>query len=591
MGVVALTPVVSLGGSKLPGDWQAALVELRVEMQYQVPSRVTLRFSDPGYKLLASQLAKLGAKVTVADPAQGGTSFVNAEVTAVSAEQRPGEQPELLVVALDLSHRMGRATKIKAYTDSSYSDIVMKIVHDAGLDPWVDNTGAQIDYVMQAGSDLAFLSEIAHRTGFDWWVSGNDLHFAKPTKGADVDLTLGEQLRTFSARVSGFQPGSVAVDGWDRTSQKKVSSKANTAVAPLASSKLADLTKGVSSFGHTEVFTGGLGAQTNAESQMLAQSILDRALTAAVTAKGVADGNGKIVLGVTAKIDGAGPLNGSYPVTAVEHVYRPASGFVTRFSSGERRPTTLVDSLGGAAGGMNGPYTGAAHFRSGVTVGVVTTNKDPENLGRVRVLFPGADTTSQTGWARVVSVGGGANRGSVWIPEVNDEVLVGFEGGDARQPVVIGGLFGTAQKMPQTAIKDGAVQTRAMTSRLGHVIGLLDGSSNAEQAIELVLAGKQHSIHLGKDKVTVKVPENVPVEVTSGTASIKISGSGDITMEANNITLNAKQAVKIQGAQISVEAKATLDMKAQAKAALSGGMLEMQAQGVAKVAGAMVEIN
>lgn len=591
MGVVALTPVVSLNDSKLPADWQAALVELRVEMQYQVPSRVTLRFSDPGYMLLASNLAKLGTKVKIADPAQDGGSIVTAEVTAVSAEQRPGEQPELLVVALDLSHRMGRSTRIKAFTQVSYSDIVMKMVHEAGLDPWVDNTGAQIDYVMQAGSDLAFLSELAHRTGFDWWVSGTDLHFAKPTKGADIELALGDELRTFSARVSGFQPASVAVDGWDRTSQKKVSSTVSSAQAPLANSTLAELTKGVSSFGDAQVFAGGLGAQTNSESKMLAQSILDRALTAAVTAKGVADGSGKIALGTMAKIGGAGPLNGTYPVTAVEHVYRPAIGFITRFSSGERRPTTLVDSLGGAAGGMNGPYTGSAHFRNGVTVGVVTTNKDPENLGRVRVLFPGADPQSQTGWARVVSVGGGANRGSVWIPEVNDEVLVAFEGGDARQPVVIGGLFGTSQKMPETAIKDGAVQTRALTSRLGHVVGLLDGDAAAQQAIELVLAGKEHSIHLGKDKVTVQVPANVPVEITAGTASIKISDSGDITMEANNITLNAKQAVKIQGAQISAEAKATLDLKAQAKAAVSGAMLDMKAQGVAKLAGAMVEIN
>ena len=65
--------------------------------------------------------------------------------------------------------------------------------------------------------------------------------------------------------------------------------------------------------------------------------------------------------------------------------------------------------------------------------------------------------------------------GSVMIPEVGDEVLVGFEHGDPRQPIILGGLFGNKSTIPDWTVKDGKVSSRRFTSRLGHVWELSDG--------------------------------------------------------------------------------------------------------------------
>lgn len=591
--MTSLSPVVKLDGSSLPAEWQLALLEVRVEHQFQLPCRVTLRFNDPGYHLVSKSLAKLGTTIEVHQP--GGDKLATAEVTAITCDQRPGEQPELGLEALDKSHRLGRKTAIKVFQGQSYTAIVKDLASEAGLSVSDDGSGDVLDYLMQAESNMALLTEIARRTGFDWWVEGDVLHFKKPASHGSVALTLGKELRSFSARAAGFQPTAVKVDGWDSVRQQLVTASVGAqeqASLPVAKSDFAELVtvrKATSAFGANDVVTAGLGVMSASEARSLAASVLDRGLSSTVTAKGVAEGDGRIKLGHGVEVSGAGPMSGTYPVTGIEHVYRPRSGFVTRFTSGERRPTGLVDTLAGGA--ATTAYGGPAHLRSGLTVGVVTSNNDDKHMGRVRVRYPGVSSDAESGWARVVTVGGGKDRGSVWLPEVDDEVLVGFEAGDARRPVVIGGLFGDSSSIPTIDIKEGAVQSRAMRSRLGHAMSFLDGTEPAKQAIELTLAGEATAVHLGKDKVTVKAPSGSPVEITAGESFIKFSDSGDVSISAPNINLKADAKIALQAAQISIQAEASLQMASDEEAKLSGMMLEMQGETVAKLAGGMVEIN
>ena len=116
---------------------------------------------------------------------------------------------------------------------------------DAGLTASVDSTTEEVDYLLQADSDLGLLTELAQRVGFDWWVDGTTLHFKKPASGGQLTLTLGTDLWSFSARASGHHPDKVLVDGWDRAQQQQVSATTDTATPGVtASSALADLASG-----------------------------------------------------------------------------------------------------------------------------------------------------------------------------------------------------------------------------------------------------------------------------------------------------------------------------------------------------------
>ena len=84
---------------------------------------------------------------------------------------------------------------------------------------------------------------------------------------------------------------------------------------------------------------------------------------------------------------------------------------------------------------------------------LVTDIKDPDGQGRAKVTLPWStdlDGARYEAWARLATLMGGHNRGSWFIPDVNDEVLVVFEGGDPRRPYVIGGLWNGSDAPPDS---------------------------------------------------------------------------------------------------------------------------------------------
>ena len=109
----------------------------------------------------------------------------------------------------------------------------------------------------------------------------------------------------------------------------------------------------------------------------------------------------------------------------------------------------------------------------GMVVGVVTNNKDPDALGRVKVKFPWLSDTDESHWARVVTPMAGGGRGFYFLPEVDDEVLVGFEHGDVGLPYVLGSLWNGKDKPPEKN-DDGKNNLRVIKSRSGHLIRLDD---------------------------------------------------------------------------------------------------------------------
>jgi uncharacterized protein involved in type VI secretion and phage assembly len=214
-------------------------------------------------------------------------------------------------------------------------------------------------------------------------------------------------------------------------------------------------------------------------------------------------------------------------------------------------------------------------------------------MGRVKVKFAGIGDDVESDWARVLSLGAGASRGAVFQPEINDEVLVGFERGDTRRPVVLGGLY----SKPDTFAADksiddnGKVAYRRVTSRLGHVLELGDGAGPDKQHILLKLGTIGHTLRLGADAMTIDLEQGKPFTLKAGNAKIAIDAQGNIAIEGVKITLKATQDVEIQGLNVTT--------KAQVKAATSGAQVEIKAQAQAELSaggptaikGAVVQIN
>ena len=105
---------------------------------------------------------------------------------------------------------------------------------------------------------------------------------------------------------------------------------------------------------------------------------------------------------------------------------------------------------------------------------LVTDIKDPDGQGRVKISLPwSADTAGAKYeyWARLATLMGGNNRGSWFIPDVNDEVLVVFEGGDPRRPYVIGALWNGSDSPPESMDGAGNNYKKVLRSRNGDETG------------------------------------------------------------------------------------------------------------------------
>jgi uncharacterized protein involved in type VI secretion and phage assembly len=576
------TPIITVDGVELTESID--LIEVRIDMGLQVPTRVEMRFLDPHYEHAGESKFKLGTKIVIK---WNGVTMATVEITGVSVQQLPGENPEFVVIAHDVSHRMSRGTRIATYQKMKYSQIVQQVVSGNGISVQANDSKQQLEYTMQVDSDLAFVTELANRVGFDWWVDPEEtFHFAAPTSSSPLSFEDG-QLLSFSVKVTGHHPNTVQVVGWDHLQQQPVKSVAQKVDESdvWATSPMAQKANG-NPFGSKTLVSANLAAETIAEANALSESLQTKWASSAVIAKGLSEGHAKLRPGVSITVADFGPLDGTYHVTEVEHVFN-GGGFTTRFTAGDRSPSTLVDVLAKSHDVLKQTIE-----HPSLAVGVVTNINDPDTKNRVRLKFPGLSGEEESAWARVASLGGGAKRGMVFIPEVGDEVLVGFENGDLRQPVVIGGLYSDKSVVPAWDIENGKVSTRRIASRRGHYLEFADGDSPAKQHMLMMLEGDKHRLRLGADRFDIELPQGKPMTIKIGNSKIDIADNGDMTLEARNIFIKAQLNVGIEANAIDIKGKSQTNVTANREVAISAAQVGIDAKAMATIKGtAGVQIN
>jgi uncharacterized protein involved in type VI secretion and phage assembly len=161
------------------------------------------------------------------------------------------------------------------------------------------------------------------------------------------------------------------------------------------------------------------------------------------------------------------------------------------------------------------PQTGA----SGLACARVVDNVDPSKAGRVQVQYPWQED-SQTIWARTMTPHAGSDRGFYFIPEIGDEVVVGFEGGDPEQPIVIGSIWNGADSPPTEDFWGGEYANndcKRIVTKSGHRITIVDKE--------------------GKETISLATPKHVKMMMTessneTGDAMFSLHCDGDIVLTA-----------------------------------------------------------
>ena len=236
----------------------------------------------------------------------------------------------------------------------------------------------------------------------------------------------------------------------------------------------------------------------------------------------------------------------------------------------------------------------------GITVGIVTNIDDPDGLGRVKVRLLNRDTSDiETKFIRVMTPMSGSEWGSYFLPEVNDEVLVGFCDGDISKPYVLGSLWNKTNKVPQ-AIEDSKNNIRMIKTKTGHSIVFNDEEDKGSieittsKGLNIKIQDEKSIISIGDkdDKNQIKVDaEKGEIAITAEKKLTLSAGKSTITLD-DNIEAKNNGNITMDGQKIEMKAKSEVLAQGNSSVKIkANGQMNLEASGIANLKGSIVKIN
>ncbi|MCX4395270.1 VgrG-related protein [Streptomyces sp. NBC_00053] len=613
---VATALVVEFGGSPLPAKFVNTLVEGYVDDSRTLPDLFLLRFRDPDRVLLEQTGLKIGSEARLLARAGGDSApkpLLKGVVTALEVEL--DETGTFTVVrGLDESHRLFRGRRVASYQNMTLADICAQVAQRAGLKPGtVDVAGPVLEHIAQPNvTDWEFIRDLAEEAGAQAYVLDGQLHITRPAEAsgapdgsarADRDplvLEMGSNLLRCRAGVSSAeQVSEVEVRGWDVKAKQPL-------VGRAPAGKSATLELGVSAaevsapFGEARFVVTDAAYGAQAQVDQAAKALAERIAGSFAELEAVIRGNPEVRAGSAVALNAVGaPFEGRYTVTSSRHVFDPVRGYETWLTVSGQQERSLFGLTGGGPGsGGPGAGSGGGSRCAGLVSGTVTDTHDPEGSGRVKVRFPWLSDEYASDWARTAQ-SGGTSGGEAFIPEVGDEVLVGFEHGHLDRPYVLAGLYNgkdrpsqgsgggggggsgsapagaagavagavsgspdTSGSAPESAAPgaplvdptSGAVNRRSIASKSGNQLELLD-DANGPQGVRLLTGDGKLKIDLDRKgtvivinsdgSVNIEAQQQVSIKAARGVALD--GGQGTLELSGDSVTLKSRSGVSVDG--------------------------------------------
>lgn len=574
---------IQVEGAPLDPMVAELLVSAEVDTTLFVPSQFKLVFRGARATVLEMGGFQLAVEVTVQVTTMGvPTPLMMGEVTAVEIDYGP--DGNLTVVrGLDRSHRLMRGSTTMSYPEMTASDVVTALVGEAGLPPGeIIPTENVYEWLSQANvSSWVFIKQLCALENCVAYVDPMGLFcfgpmtspeegppppmsYDVPLEGAQ--LQLGKNLIRLRAVVNAAeQVPAVSVTGWDPLMSMPVVGPGPA--LPSTSQSIDPATLPVTVAGEFEAQPlidssrpfANLGAATTR-----AKAIASEIAGALAELEGQCLGDPSVLAGKSVSLGLAGaPFDGYYTVSSARHVFDPAvGGYTTWFTVGGKQDRSLHGLASGAGAKPSRPEI------PGVVIGVVVDNADVQSQGRVKVQFPWLDEAYVSAWAPVAQLSASKEFGSLWLPEIGDEVLVGFDRGNIDYPYVFGCLYnGTTMPAPPPETEGGVGERRIM-SRARHMIEFNDGPEllnikivTGDQTISITLDAEQQALNIvSAGQVNVEAAEALSIK---SAADITVEAGGQFSLQAaGGISLETAGSAQIQSAaQFGVEAAGSFSVE------------------------------
>jgi len=437
------------------------------------------------------------------------------------------------------------ARKYAFFENQSASEIIGAIVRNYPITVGnIESTKGTMKFTVQYHeTDYAFITRLALEAGKYAFYNGKEFRLVKAS-GADIEeLVWRETLGSFSYNL-GTGVTDYHADVYNYEQSNTLTQDTKSLPAQSALGNLSKLSPDASKNIYSES-SYSLRAKHVPDAQSL-DDILQNEKSGSLGRMILCRGDSivpKIMVGRCVKIKGMDKLDGSYWVTGVVHNFDESGKYANYFEClplDIAAPRTLLEPK----------------QITDLQSAVVVDNNDPDKMGRIKVKFPWSGNNT-TLWIRFMTLHAGKSLGWFCLPEIGDEVLVGFERGDPDLPVALGALT-NKNNSPHSDTNNPKNDVKMLLTKGGNQIYIMDESG--KEQIKIAMKGGQNSI----------------VMELSSPPKISIESQGDISLKGQNITIESQQKMVLKaGTDLNAES-INMGLKASANSNIEGMMVNVK---------------
>lgn len=559
-----VTYQILIDEKEIPGTYPVLAIQVRKEFNRIAMARIVFYEgtpSDRNFEISNSAFFVPGKKVQINVGYHSENKMIFKGIVIRHSVKVRGGKSSLTVECKDETVKMTIGRKSRYFYDSTDSDVFDELINEYGLEKTLEKTSYKHEKLVQYNSsDWDFMVARAQANGKLCFTDNGKLLIQKPDTSQEPLETVahGLTIMDFDAEIDARnQFSKISALSWSPADQEisKIEAK-NPSVKTsgnLNSGQLSD----VIGLKDLELRYGGslneTEAQGWADSKMLFQQM------AKIRGRVRFQGIDKIKPGTILKLEGIGErFDGNIFVSGVQHSI--SNGLWTVDAQFGLDPVWFSETYD-----INdAPAAGLVPAVKGLQYGVVSQlQDDPQGENRVMVKLPIVNSDEQGIWCRVATLDAGENRGSFFLPEIGDEVLVGFINEDPNNAVIVGMLNSSAKPAPLTA--EDANNIKGFVTR--SEMKFLFDDDKKSVTIETP-AGKKVTIDEDAGEITLQDENSNTIKLNSDGISIEsgkdliMKAKGDVTIEGMNIEITGQAEVKASGnAGTEVSSSATTTIK------------------------------
>jgi Rhs element Vgr protein len=499
-------------------------------------------------------------------------------ITKHTIKVKESGDTQLLIECKDIAVRMTVGRHSRYFLDVKDSEVFDLLINNyEGLTGEITSTNLKHNELVQHHlSNWDFMLLRAEANGMLVNVDDGKIQINRPDTTSDpvLQVSYGSSIIEFEAEMDARnQWANVEAVSWDYTNQQLFKANISEAKAFTQHGNIpgSDLSGAIQLDKFELNHSGHLMEQ---ELQDWVEGTMLRSRLGKIRGRARVTGFAGIKPGNMLKLTGVGNrFNGNAYVTAVKQDMGDGTWY-TQIQFGldpQRYNAVNKDVNDFQAAGLIGSI-------SGLQIGIVVQlENDPDGEDRVLVKIPVIDADSNGTWVRVACLDAGANRGSFFRPEIDDEVIVGFINDDPRHGVMLGMLNSSTKPAPLAA-KD-ANDEKGFFTRSKMRIHINDDTKTIT-----IDTPAGNSIKLDEDGKKIEIKDQNSNKINMSSSGISLESQQSIEIKAgSNLTLSAGASLSIGGASLSVKADGSLG--------LEGAATKISSSGITEVSGSLVKIN